>query len=235
MTDTKTLILDTAERLFAEKGIEAVSVRAILAEAGLNVALAHYHFGSREGLIREVLRRRIAPINEERLELLAQAEAEAAPGKPSLDVLLRGFFGPTLRILDESPSFGRLAGHIHNASDDNLRQLYASLFMEVLRRYSDAITEALPASLSPSQRLCRGHFTIGAMVHTLANYRDMVAMARGRYEVPRGEELVEELVEFCTAGLLAPVELPVAAADGQGATDPRSDANPMTGEDSDDR
>jgi len=45
--DTPTRILDAAERLFAERGIESVSVRSILAAAGVNVALAHYHFGSR--------------------------------------------------------------------------------------------------------------------------------------------------------------------------------------------
>jgi len=203
MTETRSLILDTAERLFAERGIESVSVRAILTEAGLNVALAHYYFGNREGLIREVLSRRVKPINEERLQLLAEARVTAAPDKPTLETLLRGFFGPPLRVLDENPVFARLSSHIHNTSDEGLRLLYGSLFVEMLRTYSAAITEALPPWISDPQRLCRGHFLIGALVYTLSHYQDMELMSRGRYEVYRGDALLEELVAFCAAGLRA--------------------------------
>ena len=48
--DTKEQILNAAEKLFAEHGIEAVSLRSIISEAGVNLAAIHYHFGSREGL-----------------------------------------------------------------------------------------------------------------------------------------------------------------------------------------
>src|SRR5512143_2582062 len=73
--ETQERILDAAERLFAERGIDAVSVRSVLAAAGVNVSLAHYHFGGRDGLIVALLRRRLAPITEERLRRLAEVEA----------------------------------------------------------------------------------------------------------------------------------------------------------------
>jgi len=44
--------MDAAERLFAERGIDAVSLRTINAEAGYSVAALHYHFGTRDGLVR---------------------------------------------------------------------------------------------------------------------------------------------------------------------------------------
>ena len=75
--DTRTRILEAAERLFAERGIEAVSVRSILVEAGVNVALAHYHFGSREGLITELLRMRVGPLMQELLRRLDEARPRA--------------------------------------------------------------------------------------------------------------------------------------------------------------
>ena len=56
-TDTKTSLLDAAEALFAELGIAGASMRAITARAGANLAAVHYHFGSKEGLVREVFRR----------------------------------------------------------------------------------------------------------------------------------------------------------------------------------
>ena len=66
-TDTKTRILETAERLFASEGLSRTSLRAITCEAGVNVAAVHYHFGSKDALLAEVVRRRVAPMNEERL------------------------------------------------------------------------------------------------------------------------------------------------------------------------
>ena len=47
--DTKDLILDAAELLFSENGVEGVSLRALTSKAGVNLASVHYHFGSKEG------------------------------------------------------------------------------------------------------------------------------------------------------------------------------------------
>ena len=49
-SDTKTRLLDAAERLFAERGYEGSSMRAITKEAGASVSSANYHFGSKDGL-----------------------------------------------------------------------------------------------------------------------------------------------------------------------------------------
>ncbi|MGH9896848.1 MAG: helix-turn-helix domain-containing protein, partial [bacterium] len=46
-TPTERRLLLAAERLFADRGIDAVSLRAIMAAAGTNVASVHYHFGSK--------------------------------------------------------------------------------------------------------------------------------------------------------------------------------------------
>ena len=48
MIETKHKILDTAERLFANQGYGATSMRQIIGEAGVNLASIHYHFGSKE-------------------------------------------------------------------------------------------------------------------------------------------------------------------------------------------
>ncbi len=56
-SDTKTKILDVAEKLFAETGIHATSIRQIVKEAGVNVASLHYHFGSKEAVIHEIMQR----------------------------------------------------------------------------------------------------------------------------------------------------------------------------------
>lgn len=54
-------LLDTARRLFAEQGYEAVSVRTLAAESGVNAAMIHYYFGNKQGLYLAVLQEALAP------------------------------------------------------------------------------------------------------------------------------------------------------------------------------
>ena len=62
-----------AERLFAERGIEAVALRHVNQAANQkNMSAAHYHFGSREGLIRAVLMYRWPELDRRRGELLSR-------------------------------------------------------------------------------------------------------------------------------------------------------------------
>jgi AcrR family transcriptional regulator len=70
-------LLDAAARLFAERGIDAVSVREINAAAGQrnNTAL-HYHFGDRAGLLRALIEQRLAPLQARQDELYRQAQAD---------------------------------------------------------------------------------------------------------------------------------------------------------------
>lgn len=74
-------LLDAAERLFAEHGINGVSLRQVGAAAGArNNSAAQYHFGDRDGLVRAIFERRMRPINEHRLTLLADASTAGVTG-----------------------------------------------------------------------------------------------------------------------------------------------------------
>ena len=72
-------LLDAAERLIGEQGVDAVSVRAINSAAGSNVAAAHYHFGSKAALVRAVLDRRMTHLAQERRARLRAIEHERTP------------------------------------------------------------------------------------------------------------------------------------------------------------
>jgi AcrR family transcriptional regulator len=58
-TDKKDHILDVAEKLFSELGFEGASTRHISKEAAVNMAMLNYYFGSKDGLYRAVLERRL--------------------------------------------------------------------------------------------------------------------------------------------------------------------------------
>jgi AcrR family transcriptional regulator len=57
-TDVSQRLLDAAERLFYERGVQAVGVDAVVAEAGVGTKTLYAHFGSKDGLVEAYLRRR---------------------------------------------------------------------------------------------------------------------------------------------------------------------------------
>ena len=76
-------LLDVAEKLFAENGIENVPLTRIVAKSGQkNRSALHYYFGSREGVLAAVLDRRLKVINAVREKMLAGVEAHGAPVAP---------------------------------------------------------------------------------------------------------------------------------------------------------
>ena len=60
--------MKAAERLFAERGYDATSIRAIVAKAKVNQAAINYHFDGKDGLYREVLRAAFRALTEQQLE-----------------------------------------------------------------------------------------------------------------------------------------------------------------------
>jgi AcrR family transcriptional regulator len=64
---TRERILKAAERLFAERGYDGTSIRAIVAKARVNQAAINYHFEGKDGLYREVLREAFRALTENQL------------------------------------------------------------------------------------------------------------------------------------------------------------------------
>ena len=74
--DTKDIILQTAARLFAEKGFEAVSIRELSKEADVNIAMIAYHFGSKDGLFKAIIADKI-PKSTAQLKNLQMSDGNA--------------------------------------------------------------------------------------------------------------------------------------------------------------
>jgi AcrR family transcriptional regulator len=74
---TRERIIKAAERLFAERGYDATSIRAIVAKARVNQAAINYHFDGKDGLYREVLRGAFQALTEQQLEHADEMKAMA--------------------------------------------------------------------------------------------------------------------------------------------------------------
>lgn len=95
---TRLALIETAELLFAQYGVEGVSTRQIGAAIGSsNTNVVAYHFGSKDALIVEVIRHRVPGLEARRAALLAAARRANAnpPLGALLDAMLRPFFEQT--------------------------------------------------------------------------------------------------------------------------------------------
>jgi AcrR family transcriptional regulator len=208
--DTKSRLLDVAEQLFSEHGISGTSVRSITTEAGVNQAAIHYHFGSKEELVREVFARRFGPINRERLRLLAEIEAESAGGQPRLDKLIESVIGPVLRLElpDESRRWTlfRLMSKVHSESEE-IQELVFGQFKEVAGRAMPLLQASLP-DLSINVLMWRARFLIGVMtmgLHPLPGVEPLQAI---RAEAHDPELVLAQMIPFLEAGFRAPAAPP---------------------------
>ena len=97
-TDSRDRILDAAERLFAQKGIRATTLREIAVSARANTGSIYFHFKTKGELTREVFRRRLGPLDAERLARLEACECEAAPDPPDPRTILEALIAPLARL-----------------------------------------------------------------------------------------------------------------------------------------
>ena len=89
-TQTRERLLDAAERLFAERGYHAASVREITARAHCNVAAVNYHFGSKLNLYTAVFHRRLAALREQRIARV-RTTLDRAGDRATLELVLTSF------------------------------------------------------------------------------------------------------------------------------------------------
>ena len=114
-------LLDAAEQLIGERGIDGVSLRAINAEADSNVAAAHYHFGSKEALVRAVLARRMSVLADERFEMLGHSRTTRSPARAVVEV----FTLPLVRLAatDDGAAYVRFLAALDRGGEPWLRLL----------------------------------------------------------------------------------------------------------------
>ena len=227
-SDTKGLILDVAERMFAENGVHAVSLRTIIAEAGVNLAAVHYHFGSKDALVEAVFERRVGPVNEARIEWLDRAEAEY-DGAPPVEEVLRALVTPAVHLAmdpERGQTFMKTCGRFYTEASEHLQPIFDRLFSKVIERFIAAFQRACP-ELPATELLWRIHFAVGVMAHTLLDSERIRRISGGACDTSDVEGVADRMVQFAAAGMQAPLlpslqqtepeEEPVAAEVGGGA------------------
>jgi AcrR family transcriptional regulator len=201
---TKVAILDTAERLFATHGFKATSLRAITSEAEANLGAVNYHFSSKDALILAVLRRRMKPLNQERLDLLSRFEQESGDHPVLVEKILEALFRPPVELVARGAKGGRyflrLLGQCLSEPGAYLQPLIQEEFAEKNRKFHAAMKRAQPY-LSSEEVHWRLHFVNGVFLHTIANANVLELSSEGKCRVTSVEGTLRKMIAFCAAGL----------------------------------
>ncbi len=200
--ETKTKLLDVAEKLFAEKGLDATSLRNIISEAGVNLAAIHYHFGSKDALIREVVARRVQPINEERIRRLQECENNNLTGPELLEGLIRAFLEPLIRVKFETPDRVQYTHRIMMQLHFGSGQLFESVFHifdEIIERFFAAFKKALP-DLSQFDLMLRFRFMVGTIHMIVVEPPIKKHSMFSKMTKLKPDILMEQIVSFLVAG-----------------------------------
>lgn len=201
---TKAAVFCAAERLFALHGFQNVSVRDITAEAGVNLASVNYHFGSKDGLLFEIFRRRTAELNRERARMLHEANGRHGGAPPVRDIL-EALFAPPLKWADPAGDRRISVQFIIRARSEGTAQMRDVLQNDVshLRRFADALIAARP-ELALEDVYWRLHFCLG-MVHNnrFAEFDRLHHLSDGLTREQDADGLLTRMLDFAEAGFMA--------------------------------
>jgi AcrR family transcriptional regulator len=114
-TTTKARLIEAAERLFAERGIDAVSLREINRVSGARNAIAvQYHFNDRAGVVRAILDKHGPDVEARRHAMLDQYEAEGQPDIRQLAAALVRPLSAKLSDPDGGPEYLQIYADLLN-------------------------------------------------------------------------------------------------------------------------
>ena len=202
--ESRERLLDAAERLFADRGYAAASVRDITSAARCNVAAVNYYFGGKDNLYREVFRRGLASLRTRRVDSIRRTMA-GAPGGATLESLIEGFASAFLAPAATPGDGGRL---IELMAREWLEpHLPRDVFQDELvgpvrEALSEAIEETCPGLDRTRARQCVQSI-VAQLVQVIHHRRLFGTFGEWARAPVRLEEVASHIVRFSAAGTRA--------------------------------
>lgn len=203
---TRERLLAASLRLFSERGYAGTSVRAITDDAGVNLAAANYHFGSKQQLLEATFQSALAPINAERIRRLEALESTSQV--VGLTELVTAFVEP-LFLGSRHKHLPKLLANVFAEPKDVAVPLLQSTFGPIVDRFLAAFAKALP-QLDRNDLQWRLHLLVGAMLQLAHFGQPLFVDMSGEKADPAAQPDaagIQQLVRFAVAGLQQDAEL----------------------------
>lgn len=194
-------ILDAAERLFADFGYNAVSIRDITHAARANLSSVYYHFGSKRELLDAVCRRRLQPIVDRRV-----AEIRALPRDAPIEARIAAFIGSSIRAslgaAAEANSFRRLVGHLGTDPTPEVRATVGRIYNDSVRDFIATLKTAFPDA--PTGTLFwASACSLGVTLYTQGDMTRLQQLFGLAQRPLNAEDAVRQIARFIAGGLVA--------------------------------
>jgi AcrR family transcriptional regulator len=191
---TQERILNAAERLFSERGIDGVSLREIAASAGVQLALISYYFRSKEGLYRAVFRRRIQPISAERTTKLRALMARKNP-PARIEEVLDALARPWVELRDKRGGllYTRLIAREVGDPREGSRGIVREMLDPIAHEFIAALEKLLP-NHPKAEIHWTYHFFIGGLLIVLLKQERIDRLSGRICDMSHGEHVIEEIV-----------------------------------------
>lgn len=197
-------ILDAAESLFSQHGFDAVTLRQVAADAGVDTALVHYYFSTKRGLFDAVFLRRAQILNDERLRALEAYQREAGAGM-TVEGVMAAFLRP---VLDPSTHAGpgwrnyfALVAQVNNTPVWG-GETMTRYFDPVIHRMIDLLRQVLPEARDENLYWAY-HMLSGALTLTLGQTGRLDLLSGGLCRSDDLDTAGERMIAFAAAGFQA--------------------------------
>lgn len=204
--DTREALILAAERLFGEKGVDAVSLRQVNAVASQrNTSAAHYHFGSKQALVTAVYDYRMERINRRRLAMLEAMEREGRAR--DVRALVEAMIYPMLEEMgtgEEGRHYIRFFSQVASHPSTDVARLARSEHASGIGRIHGLLRACLP-ELPDALFAVRWALLVTQGIHGLADMAKITAEAARRKAPFSTAAYASNLCDTLAAALRAPV------------------------------
>jgi AcrR family transcriptional regulator len=200
--DTREMIIDEAERLFAQYGYHGVSLRMVMKNAQVQLAAVSYYFGVKEKLHRAVIERRAEQLNAQRFAALERAVASAPAGIPSEEALIDVVVGPLLeRSLNGGEGWQNYCRLIaQTATSPEWKDLISELFDPFAQAILEKLQQRFPDA-SRTKVFAAYYMIVAAMTFVFSQPGRLDRLSKGKFPATALADIYDSMRPFLAAGV----------------------------------
>jgi len=208
--ETKARLLRTTETLFASKGVAGVTMRGVAEKAQTNLASVHYHFGSKEAMVLEMIQSKIEPINSKRRKRLVEAKVKFAD-KPLPNIeIFRALIHPVGEEVEKQITnqngIIEIISRSFTEPAEFLDKIQKRFFGELSQVFMTELKKSNP-NANEEELYWNYHLAVSSMLGTLAQHRRMIDFSVGKYNQNAFSAMIDRLIIFVSNGFEAGIQI----------------------------